>query len=102
MEPKIGIPNHELPPSSDIVLCISPAAGSTIFGYILIAENKHHQENLISAYFKKAGRKVTVLPCPNFAIFLLDHSPQERNVFLIIDLPCYIILAKIHILQTNK
>jgi hypothetical protein len=76
-----------LPPSSDIVLCISPAAGSATFGYILIAKNKRHQENAISAYFKSAGREITVLRCPNFANFLLDHSLQERNISLFINLP---------------
>jgi hypothetical protein len=66
------------------------------------AENECHQENAISAYFENAGREVTVLPCPNFANFLLDHSLQERNVSLIIDLPRYIIPAGICILQANK
>jgi hypothetical protein len=94
--------SQQLPPSSDIVLRISPAAGSTIFGYILIAENERHQENAISAFFENTGREVTVLPCPNFANFLLDHSLQERNISLIIDLPHYIIPAGIRILQANK
>jgi hypothetical protein len=31
--------SQQFPPSSDIVLRISPAAGSAIFGYILITEN---------------------------------------------------------------
>jgi hypothetical protein len=79
--------SQQLPPSSDIVLRISPAAGSATFGYILIAENEHHQENTISAYFESAGRKVTVLPYPNFANFLLDHSLQECNISLFINLP---------------
>jgi hypothetical protein len=91
-----------LPPSSDIVLHISPAAGSAIFGYILIAKNECHQEKAISAYLKNAGREVTILPCPNFAKFLVDHSLQERNISLIIDLPRYIIPARIFILQANE
>jgi hypothetical protein len=94
--------SHQLPPSSDIVLRISPTAGSTIFGYILIAENECHQEKAIFAYFENAGREVTILPCPNFAKFLVDHSLQERNVSLIIDLLRYIIPAGIFILQANK
>jgi hypothetical protein len=95
--------SQQLPPSSDIVHRISPAAGSAIFlGYILIAENERHQENAISAYFENAGREVTVLPCPNFANFLSDHSLQERNVSLIIDLPRNIIPAGICILQANE
>jgi hypothetical protein len=94
--------SHPLPPSSDIVLCISPTAGSIIFGYILIAENKHHQEKAISAYFKNAGREVTILPCSNFAKFLVDHSLQEHNLSLIINLLRYIIPARIFILQANK
>jgi hypothetical protein len=91
-----------LPPSSDIVLHISPATGSAIFGYILIPENERHQEKANSAYFENAGCEVTILPCPNFAKFLVDHSLQERNLSLIIDLPHYIIPAKIFILQANK
>jgi hypothetical protein len=94
--------SHQMPPSSDIVLRISPAAGSAIFGYILIAENERHQEKAIFAYFENAGREVTILPCPNFAKFLVDHSLQERNVSLIIDLPRYIIPANIFILQASK
>jgi hypothetical protein len=94
--------SQQLPPSSDIVLRISPAAGSAIFGYILIPENEHHQEKAISAYFENAGHEVTILPCPNFAKFLVDHSLQERNVSLIIDLPRYIIPAGIFILQANE
>ena len=94
--------SHQLPLSSDIILRISPAAGSTIFGYILIAENKRHQEKAISAYFENTGHEVTILPCPNFAKFLVDHSLQERNVSLIINLPRYIIPAGIFILQANK
>jgi hypothetical protein len=94
--------SQQLPPSSDIVLRISPAAGAAIFGYILILENERHQEKAISAYFENAGREVTILPCPNFAKFLVDHSLQERNVSLIIDLPRYIIPAGIFILQANK
>jgi hypothetical protein len=94
--------SHQLPPTSDIVLFISPTAGSAIFGYILIAKNKGHQEKAISAYFENAGREVTILPCPNFAKFLVDHSLQERNVSLIIDLPRYIIPAGIFILQANE
>jgi hypothetical protein len=43
--------SQQLPPSFDIVLRISPAAGSAIFGYILIPKNKRHQEKAISAYF---------------------------------------------------
>jgi hypothetical protein len=94
--------SQQLPPSSDIVLRISPAAGSAIFGYILIAKKEHHQENAISTYFENAGREVMVLPCPNFANFLLGHSLQERNVSLIINLPRYIIPTGICILQANK
>jgi hypothetical protein len=63
--------SQQLPSSSDIILRISPAAGSDIFGYILIAENERHQKNAISAYFKNAGRKVTFLPCPNFVAQLV-------------------------------
>jgi hypothetical protein len=91
-----------LPPSSDNVLHISPAAGFAIFGYILIAKNERHQEKAISAYFENAGREVTILPCPNFATFLVGHSLQERNVSLIIDLPRYIIPTGIFILLANK
>jgi hypothetical protein len=94
--------SQQLPPSSDIILCISPAAGSAIFGYILIPENKCHQEKAISPYFENAGREVTILPCPNFIEFLVDHSLQERNISLIINLPRYIIPARIFILQVNK
>jgi hypothetical protein len=94
--------SQQLPPSSDILLCISPTAGFTIFGYILIPKNKRHQEKAISAYFKNAGREVTILPCPNFAKFLVDHSLQERNISLIIDLLRYIIPAGIFILQANE
>jgi hypothetical protein len=91
-----------MPPSSDIVLCISLAAGSATFGYILIAVNERHLEDAIVAYFESAGREVTVLPCPNFATFLIDHSLQERNISLIIDLPRYIIPLGICILQANQ
>jgi hypothetical protein len=94
--------SHQLPPSSDIFLRISLSAGSAIFGYILIAKNECHQEKAISAYFENAGREVTILPCPNFAKFLVDHSLQERNASLIIDLLHYIIPANIFILQANK
>jgi hypothetical protein len=94
--------SQQLPSSSDIVLRISPAAGSAIFGSILIPENKCHQEKAISAYFENSGHEVTILPCPNFAEFLVDHSLQERNISLITNLPRYIIPAKIFILQANK
>jgi hypothetical protein len=94
--------SQQLPPSSDIVLRISPAAGSAIFGCILIPENECHQEKAISAYFENTGHEVTILPCPNVAKFLVDHSLQERNISLIIDLPRYIIPARIFILQANK
>jgi hypothetical protein len=43
-----------------------------------------------------------ILPCPNFAKFLVDHSLQERNVSLIINLPRYIVPARIFILQANE
>jgi hypothetical protein len=93
--------SQQLPPALDIILCISPAAGSATFGYILVAENKRHQEGAIAIYYDSAGQEVTVLPCPNFANFLIEHSIQEHNVSLIIDLPCYIIPAGTRILQAN-
>ncbi len=66
--------SQQLPPAADIVLRISPAAGSATFGYILVAENERHQQDAITAYFDSAGREVTVLPCPYFANFLTEHS----------------------------
>ncbi len=94
--------SQQLPPAADIVLQISPAAGSAMFGYILVAENKHHQQDAITAYFDSAGREVTVLPCPYFANFLTKHSLQECNVSLIMDLPGYIIPTGTRILQAHQ
>jgi hypothetical protein len=94
--------SQQLPPAADIFLRISPAAGSATFGYIFIAENKCHQQDAITAYFYSAGREVMVHPCPYFANFLTEHSLQERNVSLIMDLPCYIIPTGTRIFQAHQ
>ena len=94
--------SQQLPPSTDIVLRISPASGSATFGFILVSENERHLQDAIAAYFDSAGRDITVLPCPNFSTFLIEHSLQERNVSLVSDLPRYIIPAGTRILQANQ
>jgi hypothetical protein len=99
---------HNNPPSqrslstTNIMLRISPAAGSATFGYIYLAEAKLCHQDAITAYFDSAGRSVTVLPYPDFDSFLANTSLIYRDVLLLTDLPRYVIPAGIQILNANS
>ena len=87
--------------TNNIMLHISPAAGSAIFGYIYLAEAKLRHQDTITAYFNSVGWEVTVLPCPDFDSFLANTSLMYCNVLFITNLPWYIIPASIWILEAN-
>ena len=64
------------------MLCISPAAGSATFGYIYLSDTKWRHEAAITANFDSAGRKVAVIPCPDFEQFITDNNLLYRNLLL--------------------
>jgi len=84
------------------MLRISPAAGSATFGYIYLAEAELRHQDAITAYFDSTGRSVTVLPCPDFDSFLANTSLIYRDVLFLTNLPRYVILAGIRILEANS
>jgi hypothetical protein len=98
---------HNNPPSqqslstNNIILHISPASGSTKFGYIYLAETELRHEDAITAYFDSAGRVVTVFPCPDFETFIAANSLMYRDVLFITNLPRYVIPAGIRILKAK-
>ena len=95
-------PSQRSPSTSNIMLRISPAAGSATFGYIYLADAELRQQDAITAYFDSAGRLVTALPCPDFESFLADTSLVYRDVLFLSDLPRYVIPAGIRILEANS
>ena len=95
-------PSQQSPSTTNIMLCISPAAGSATFGYIYLAEAELRHQDAITAYFDSAGQEVTVLPCPDFDSFIADNSLMYRDVLFITDLPRYVIPAGIRILKANS
>ncbi len=84
------------------MLHISPAAGSATFCYIYLVEAELRHQDAITAYFDSAGWLVTVLPCPDFNSFLADTSLIYRDVLFLTNLPRYVILAGIEILEANS
>jgi hypothetical protein len=94
-------PSHRSPSTNNIILRISPAAGSATFGYIYLAETELRHEQVITAYFDSAGCEVTTIPCPNFETFIANTSLMYRNVMFISDLPWYVIPAGTRILEAN-
>ena len=73
-------PSHRSPLTNDIILRISPAAGSATFGYVYIAETELRHQDAITAYFDSAGRDVTVFPCPDFESFIADNNLMYMDV----------------------
>jgi hypothetical protein len=84
------------------MLHISPAAGSAKFGYIYLSDTKRRHEEAITAYFDSAGRKVAILPCPDFEQFIADNNLLYRDLLFVSDLPRYVISAGIRILEAQK
>ena len=95
-------PSQHSPSTTNIILHISLAAGSTTFGYIYLAEAKLHHQDAITAYFNSAGWSVTVLPCPDFDSFLAYTSLIYHDMLFLINLPRYVILEGIRILEANS
>jgi hypothetical protein len=89
-------------PTTSVVLRISPATGSARFSYIYIKTNKLHRKDAIMAYFDSVGRMVTLLPCPDFNSFMMEHSLANRGISFIGDLPWYIIPAGNRILEAAR
>ena len=58
-------PSQRSQAANHVMVCISPAAGSTTLGYIYLTDTKRRHA-AITAYFDSAGREVAVPPCPNF------------------------------------
>ena len=84
------------------MLHISPATGSANFGYIYLSDTERCHEEATTAYFDSAGRKVTILPCPNFEQFIADNKLSYCNLLFVSDLPRYIIPAGICILEAQN
>jgi hypothetical protein len=66
-------PGKFLTQVAEVVLRISPAAGSATFGYIYLYKNERHQEDPITAYFNSARRDVVPIPCPDFNAFMAAY-----------------------------
>ena len=94
-------PIQPSPSNDNIILRISPAAGSATFGYIYIADTELRHQDAITAYFDSAGREISVIPCPDFESFIVNNNLMYRDVLFITDLPRYIIPAGMRILQAN-
>ena len=88
-------PIQPSPSNDNIILRISPAAGSATFGYIYIADTELRHQDAITAYFDSAGREISVIPCPDFESFIVNNNLMYRDVLFITDLPRYIIPAGI-------
>ena len=95
-------PSQRSPSTTNIMLCISPTAGSATFGYIYLKEAKLRHQDAITAYFDSTGRSVTVLPCPDFNSFLADTRIIYRDMLFLTNLPRYVIPAGIRILEANS
>jgi hypothetical protein len=52
--------------ATKVILYISPAAGSATFEYIYLVTHKCPHKDAIMAYFNRAGREVSVIPCPEW------------------------------------
>jgi hypothetical protein len=83
------------------MLHISPKPESARYGNVYLVANKLSQANAITAYFDSAGQEVECLLCPNFDTLMAKHNLFDQDVLFVLDLPCYIILAELHILQAN-
>jgi hypothetical protein len=94
-------PGEFLTQVAEVVLRISPTAGSAMFGYIYLNKNERHQEDPITAYFNSAGRDVVPIPCPDFNAFMAAYRLSNRDVVFLMDLPRHVIPAGIRILQAN-
>ena len=95
-------PSLRSPSTNNIILRISPAAGSATFGYVYLAETEIRNQDAITAYFDSAGREVSVIPCPDFESFIAANNLMYRDVLFISDLPRYVIPAGIRILEANE
>jgi hypothetical protein len=84
------------------MLCISPAAGSATFGYIYLSDTERRHEAAITAYFDSAGRKVDVLPCPNFEQSVANNNLLYRDLLFLSDIPRYVIPAGLHIIEAQN
>ncbi len=100
--PHNNLPLQRSPHTNNIVLRISPASGSTTFGYFYLAETKLQNQDTISAYFDRAGREISIISCPNFDRFITDLNLMYRDVMFVSDLPRYIIPVGNWILQVNQ
>jgi hypothetical protein len=85
-------PSQQSPPTDKIVLHISLASSSATFGYIYLAETKLYHQDAISAYFDSPGQEISIIPCPDFDMFITDLNLMYHDVMFISDLPWYIIL----------
>ena len=94
-------PSRQSPPTNNIILRISPAAGSATFGYVYLAETEICNQDAITAYFNSAGREVSDIPCPDFESLIAANNLMYRDVLFISDLPRYIIPAGIRNLEAN-
>ena len=89
--------------ANHVMLRISPAAGSTTFGYIYLSDTERRHEAAITAYFNSAGREVDVLPCPNFEQYITGNSLLYRDLlFVSSDIPRYIIPVGLRILEAQN
>jgi hypothetical protein len=99
--------NNSPPPqrsqaANHVMLCISPAAGSTTLGYIYLFDTEWHHEAAITAYFDSAGREVAVPPCPDFEQFIADNNLLYHDLLFVSDIPRYIIPAGLRILEAQN
>jgi hypothetical protein len=94
--------NPMLTLDTNIILCISPALGSTRFGYLYIAENERHLQATLMAYFGSSGCTMAVFPCPDFDALMAGHVLTNSNINFISDLPLYIISAGNKILKVAQ
>ena len=95
-------PSQRSQAENHVMLRISPAAGSTKFGYIYLSNTERRHEEAITAYFDSVGREVAVLPCPDFELFIADNNLLYRDLLFVSDLPRYIIPAGIRILEAQN
>ena len=84
---------------SPVILRVSPAHDGEQFGYIYLTPGEREHHETIQAYFDRAGREVTTLPCPDFEEFLLANSLRTRNVSFLCNLPGYILRLGCWILE---
>ncbi len=93
---------NNFPLDANIILCIFPAAGSTLYGYVYIIECKQDLQVALMVSFDSCSHSVTVLPCPEFDLFLTNNAIVMWDIRVINYLPPCIIPAGMCILEETQ